>query len=435
MRSFLGICGCVVVTVVGVQNFAPLHAQPDTLWTKTYGGGSDDCGYSVQECAGGGFIIAGGTWSFGAGEDDVYLIRTDANGDTLWTKTYGGTNCDWGWSVYECAGGGFIIAGETKSFGAGDADVYLVRTDANGNPLWTKTYGGANYDAAYSVGKCAGGGFIITGETRSFGAGGREVWLLRTDANGDTLWTKTYGGADDDVGCSVIECAGGGFIIAGCTWSFGAGSADVWLIRTDANGNTLWTKTYGGANFDVGMSVHQCADSGFIMAGYYTPSSSEDVYLIRTKANGDTLWTKTYGGASRDLGYSVLECADGGFIIAGLTWSFGAGRWDVYLIRLKDGPSGADETSDSQLPISDCQLSIYPNPFTTRVRIQWSEISERERIGLKIYDLSGKLVKTIGVSAGSREIAVNLEELPNGIYFVKMEAGKFTATRKLTIIK
>ncbi|MCK4307994.1 T9SS type A sorting domain-containing protein, partial [candidate division WOR-3 bacterium] len=163
-------------------------------------------------------------------------IRTDADGDTLWTKTYGGTHDDVGYSVQECAGGGFIIAGETRSFGAGEYDVYLIRTDENGDTLWTKTYGGTSRDRGYSVEECASGGFIITGYTYSFGAGNCDVYLIRTDTDGDTLWTGIYGGTDYDWGCSVQECANGGFIIAGQTESFGAGYSAVWLIRISETG-------------------------------------------------------------------------------------------------------------------------------------------------------------------------------------------------------
>ncbi|MDI6840794.1 MAG: T9SS type A sorting domain-containing protein [bacterium] len=412
-------------------------AQGGTLWTKTYGGTGSDGGSSVQECASGGFIIAGHTNSFGAGWDDVYLIRTDEQGDTLWTKTYGGTDHDRGYSVQECASGGFIIVGETCSFGAGWGDVYLIRTDAQGDTLWTKTYGGTKWECGYSVQECASGGFIIAGRTRSFGAGEDDVYLIRTDAQGGTLWTKTYGGTDTDWGFSVQECASGGFIIVGRTRSFGVGGEDVYLIRTDAQGNTLWIKIYGELLFsEWGFSVQECASGGFIIAGWTGSfgAGGRDVWLIRTDAQGDTLWTKTYGGTGSEWGESVQECASGGFIIAGRTNSFGVGLEDVYLIRVGKEQSGIEERNE-RLEIKDWRLEVYPNPATTGVRIQWLGVSERERVSLKIYDLSGKLVKTIGVSAGYREIAVNLEELTNSIYFVKMEAGKFKATRKLTIIK
>ncbi len=420
----------VFVGLIGITNLA-IAGGPDTLWTKTYGGTDDDVGYSVQECDEGGFIIAGGTVSFGAVGSDVWLIRTNSDGDTLWTKTYGGTSYDWGYSVQECAptksgqaSGGFIIAGVTMSFGAGYEDIYLVRTDSEGDTLWTKTYGGTDWDGSYSVQECASGGFIIVGTTKSFGAGSRDVYLIRTDADGDTLWTKTYGGTSYDCGYSVQECASGGFIIAGRTNSFYVGSYDVYLVRTNAEGDTSWTRTYGGPGGE-GRSVQECAEGGFIIL------SIHPVYLIRTNADGDTLWTKTYGGGSQDYGNSVQECASGGFIITG------SSAGDVYLIRISE--TGVEEETGNRHKAIGISLEVYPNPSTTGVRVQWLGVSEREKVSLKIYDLSGKLVKQVltAKSAGSdgQDVEINLEELANGIYFVNMEADEFKATRKLTILR
>jgi len=313
--KYLKVIAMFIIMASGV------YAQVDTLWTKTYGayGGSvSDVGYSVQQTTDGGFIIAGCTGSYDLGYD-VYLIRTDANGNTLWSKTYGVGSDDWGYSVQQTTDGGFIVAGYTYPYGAGNRDVYLIRTDANGDTLWTKTYGGSNGDGGYSVQQTQDGGFIIAGETNSYGAGGPDVYLIRTDANGDTLWTRTYGGSGYDYGQSVQQITDGGFIIAGYTHSYGAGGYDVYLIRTDANGNTLWTKTYGGSDYDYGYSVQETQDGGFIIAG---------TKLIRTDENGDTLWTKPYWG------HSVQQTTDGGFIIAGETYSYATGSEDVYLIRI-----------------------------------------------------------------------------------------------------
>jgi hypothetical protein len=413
-------------------------ANGDTLWTKTYGGAGWDWGFSVQECASGGFIIAGVTDSFGAGSYDVYLLRTDANGDTLWTKTCGGADGDWGYSVQECASGGFIIAGEIGSIGD-YTDVYLVRTDANGDTLWTKTYGGGSYDFGNIVQECASGGFIIAGGTESFGSGGYDVYLLRTDANGDTLWTKTYGGANGDYGFSVQECTSGGFIITGWTESFGMGSEDVYLIRTDANGDTLWTKAYGGYAPDNGYSVQECASGGFVIAGetwLYGAGWHNNVYLVRTDANGDTLWTKNYGGANGDRCYFVQECASGGFILAGTTDSFGAGADDFYLIRV--GPEGGiEENSETQVSSG---LAVHPNPSLGNALIKYA-LPERADVSLMLYDRSGRLVKVLYSGTqdeGCHEVAIKQDGLSAGVYFIRFASTNSKAGFKattLTILK
>ena len=315
--------------------------------------------------------MVGYTSSFGLGSafyPDVYLIKTDANGDTLWTKTYGGSYGDEGYSVQQTTDGGYIIVGRTFSFGLGTStspDVYLIKTDMNGDTLWTKTYGGTNHDRGNFVQQTVDGGYIITGITVSFGTGGENVYLIRTNATGDTLWTKTYGGTDTqqtntDRGHSVEQTSDGGFIITGSA-TFGERGA--YLIKTDSNGDTLWTKSYGGIGVDDGSSVKQTADGGYIIMGFTVNfgAGGRDVYLIKTDANGDTLWTKTYGGTGDDETSNLLEAqqtVDGGYIITGRTNSFGAGNYDVYLIKTDaNGNSGCNELSTATI-VSNTSMQI-----------------------------------------------------------------------------
>jgi hypothetical protein len=190
----------------------------------------------VVQTSDGGYIIAGVTSSFGNG-GDIYLIRTDGNGDTLWTETYGGTEYEQANSVVQMSDGGYIITGTTNSFGAGDYDVYVIRTDASGKTIWTKTYGGKAEDRGNSISLTADGGMIITGYTFSYGAGSCDVYLIKTDSDGNIIWTKTFGGADTDQGYSVVQTTDGGYIITGYSNSFKEGINEVYLIKTDELGN------------------------------------------------------------------------------------------------------------------------------------------------------------------------------------------------------
>jgi hypothetical protein len=275
------IANCMVSNLVE-YTFAPGSFE------RTYGGSGDDIGSSVQQTTDGDYIVAGSTYSFGTGSSDVYLIKTDPSGDTLWTRTYGGSDIDYGYSVLQTTDGDYIVAGETQSFGAGPGDVYLIKTDPSGDTLWTRTYGGNGHDWGQSVQQTTDGGYIVSGQTNSFGPGQADVYLIKTDAVGDTLWTRTYGGSGRDYGSSVQQTTDGGYIVAGGTYSFGTGGKDVYLIKTDPSGDTLWTRTYGGSGDDIGSSVQQTTDGGYIVAGRTDSfgAGGYDVYLIKTDPDG-----------------------------------------------------------------------------------------------------------------------------------------------------
>jgi hypothetical protein len=333
MKGFM--LGGLALLLVGLGVGKSVAQAPNDWWEwfKTFGGSDWDSGSSVQQTSDGGFILVGYTWSFGAGGFDVWLIKTDADGNKLWDRTFGGGGSDWGSSVQQTSDGGFILVGYTTSFGAGD--VWLIKTDANGNKQWDRTFGGSDWDEGWSVQQTSDGGFIIVGWTWSFSAGGPDVWLIKTDANGNKLWDRTFGGSENDLGYSVQQTSDGGFILVGATTSFGAGWADVWLIKTDANGNKQWDRTFGGSSLDSGRSVQQTSDGGFILVGYTGSFGAgwADVWLIKTDADGNKQWDRTFGGSRWDWGFSVQQTSDGGFIIVGSTESFGAGDYDVLLIK------------------------------------------------------------------------------------------------------
>jgi len=326
----------------GDVDLIKIDANGNTLWTRSYAVVGDDYGWAVEQTTDGGYIVAGETGSFGGGFGDVYLIKTDSLGDTLWTRSYRGGIDNHGFAVEQTTDGGYIVAGYTGTFP--NYDVYLIKTDTNGDTLWTRTYGGGGGDYGYAVEQTTDGGYIVAGGTNSFGAGLSDMYLIKTDSIGDTLWTKTYGGVNSDWAYAVEQTTDGGYIVAGNTKSFGAGDYDVYLIKTDSIGDTLWTRTYGGGSGDRASAVQQTTDGGYIVAGSTGSfgAGSSDVYLIKTDANGDTLWTKTYGGGSGDWASAVQQTNDGGYIMTGHTHSFGGGV--LYLIKTdSNGNTGCNE--------------------------------------------------------------------------------------------
>jgi hypothetical protein len=447
-------------------------ANGNIIWVKTYGGISYDNARSVQQTSDGGYIVAGLTSSFGAGNWDVWLIKTDANGNLQWAKTYGGTNYDYAYSVQQTSDGGYIMTGGTASFGAGNWDVWLIKTDANGNLQWAKTYGGTDDDYAYSVQQTSDGGYILAGVTSSFGAGSWHIWLIKTDAFGNLQWAKTYGVTGSDYAYSVKQTSDGGYILAGLTYSFGAGDDDIFLIKTDANGNIIWAKTYGGPGYDEDFSVQQTSDGGYIAAGYTRSFGAgwDDIFLIKTDANGNLQWAKTYGGTDGDYAYSVQQTSDGGYIVAGYTSSFGAGGSDFFLIKTDaNGNIGscsivqdASPTVTTPSPtvntpspfVSSPSPAINsPSPTVTSPTLTVSEpcpflsisescqvviglitpykggikVSESGEFEVKVYNVSGVMVKSI---KGKDEIKI---ELSRGVYFVEVVSGGKVLREKVVV--
>jgi hypothetical protein len=412
----------------------------DTTWTKTHGGPYYDVANSIAQTTDGGYIVVGTTESFGAGYKDIYLIKTNPNGDTTWTKTFGGSDNDYGNSVAQTTDGGYIITGSKEG------DVYLVKTDGTGNLLWEKTFGGVYSDYGLSVVQTSDVGYIIAGWTMPYGMGSSNVYLIKTDSIGDTLWTKTYGDSTNSIGNSVSQTMDGGYIITGYVVPFYF--PDVYLIKTDAVGDTLWTKRFGSINgWDEGYSVVQTTDGGYSIAGFKELTyTNRDVYLIKTDAMGDSLWTKIFGGADFDEGYSIDQTSDSGYVIAGMTSSYGAGSQDVYLIKTDAlGNTEIEEETNSRHLTKNIRLKAHPNPFRESVEIQVWNVSAYRCVGvseLQIYDISGRRVREISLLPFTFSLGVTWDGADDdgvmvtpGVYFLKLKVGTHTETTKLIKIE
>jgi hypothetical protein len=460
----------IIIFILSFLNAVLFAQAPDTMWTKTFGGSGHEVGYSVQQTTDDGYIITGSTSSFGAGGEDVWLIKTDDNGDTLWTKTFGDSGFDSGNSVQQTSGGGYVITGVTNmksgvNLSRIQGKAFLLKTDANGDTLWSKTYKksrSAKNDWGNSVDTTSDGGYIFTGISgRELGCGifclTGGILLVRTNSNGDTIWTKTFGDSSNIMndGNSVRQTNDGGFIITGSIQSFNlyGNYIDVLLIKTDENGDTLWTKTYGDSGWDSGYSVQQTTDGGYIIAG---------TELIKTDTNGDTLWTKPY------FGYSVQQTTDGGYIIAGgnaiiktddngdtlWTKSFqgvgnsiqqtsdggyivaGSQNRDVLLIKIAPDITSIDD--NQPVSVNDYQLhQNYPNPFNPSTTIEFS-LPQSGFVTLKIYNILGEKVATLvsdRLSPGSYSYVWDASELTSGVYLYRLQAADYIETRKMVLTR
>ena len=327
-------------------------------WQKYYGGDDLDFGESVRQTSDGGYIVTGFTYSYGNGETDVYLLKISPTGRQEWDKYFGGDYWDEGYSVQETSDGGFVIVGSTFSFGAGEYDVYVVKTRSTGSLEFEQTFGGLGDDHGWSIQQTSDGGYIIVGYTESFGAGMRDIYLLKLDPGTELQWQRTIDGTNDDVGYSVQQTSDGGYIIAGfisywCQY-LGLYQYDVALIKTDPIGNQIWAKTFPGTDDicsgdDVGSSVKQTLDGGYIIAGE-TRSYGQGVanfYMVKTDPNGNKQWQKAFGDTERGFATDIQETSDGGFIITGTTYSPISGGYDIYLAKIcPNGTSSADFNCD-----------------------------------------------------------------------------------------
>jgi len=286
-RRFLS--GIVLFVLFGSYLVVLVNAEPSwVMWSQTYGEENFDVARALVETSDGGYALAGITRPPGAGLDDIWLVKTDANGNMEWNQTYGEENYDVATALVETSDGGYTLAGHTNSFSAGDDDFWLVKTDGSGNIKWSQTYGGANLDEVNSLVEASDGGYAIAGFTNSSGAGNLDFWLVKTDGSGNMEWNQTYGGAETDIAYSLVETSDGGYALTGRTSSFGAGFEDFWLVKTDGSGNIEWSRTYGGANHEGAKSLVETSDGGYALAGQTSSfgTGSNDFWLVRTNEQG-----------------------------------------------------------------------------------------------------------------------------------------------------
>jgi hypothetical protein len=311
-------------------------AAGNQVWNHTYRGAGDDEVQSVNQTKDGGYVLAGWTNSWGEGNFDFWLVKTDEFGNHLWNKTYGGSNSDKAYCVVQTSDDGYALAGTTKSYGAGNFDFWLVKTNSSGGEIWRQHHGGTDIDVAYSLVQTDDGGYALAGQTDSFGGGNFDFWLVKTNSTGNMTWNKTYGKTTLDFAYSVVRTSDGGYALAGAT-GLGPSDLDFWLVKTDAYGNHLWNKTYGGTGAQEAHSVVRTSDGGYALAGETYPSGTfvSNFSLVKTDSAGSIQWNGTYGGTGEDWAYSVVQTSDGGYVMAGSTDSLGASGYDFYLVKAR----------------------------------------------------------------------------------------------------
>lgn len=250
-------------------------------------------------------------------------------------KSYGGILNDEGKAVLELSDKSILLAGTTLSYGAGVEDFYLIKTDSMGNVLWNKTYGSLFKNLCNYMIQASDGGFVLFGISDTGNSTVKVFLVIKTDLSGNIQWSKTYATCYQDTYNSIQQTTDGGYVFVGEKLMAGSLDVNIALIKIDSVGNIEWSKTIGGSIDDFGNEVRQTSDGGFVVTGYTDSygAGGSDVFLIKTDSTGTPIWTKTFGGSDSDLGYSVKETLDGGFIVTGSTNNFAVAYRDVFLIK------------------------------------------------------------------------------------------------------
>lgn len=316
---------------------AKLDASGSIVWQKTYGGTSDDMPNSMQQTTDGGYVLAGRTQSFGAGNFDVWVLKLDGSGNRVWQRSFGGTGLDAAYSIQQTLDGSNYYVSAWMVNGTNGYDFLLIKLDSSGNSVWQRTYGGKWDDYPYASCLTTDGGVVMAGATTLSSGATTDDWVVKVNSSGNVVWQKAFGGTQNDAVQSISTTADGGFILAGRTESFGAGNMDLWILKLDASGNTVWQETYGGSGIDWGFAAQQTPDGGYLAAGRTDSFSagSGDAWILKLDASGNSEWQKRYGGTGMDYAYAVSLAADGSLLVGGVTASLGAGNYDAMFLKLE----------------------------------------------------------------------------------------------------
>ena len=489
--------------------------EPDTLWTRIHSispNGDIDEGRCVRQTADGGYIITGSTVPDGmVSHIDVLLLKTDAEGNALWIRTYGGEFVEDGFAVEPTDEGGYIIAGRALIFSdttrvmasltetnwpPHHSDAWLLKTNQNGDTLWTRKYGGEGHDYITSVYQTVDQGYILAGAynadhsypnyeiDENYLPASSRAWLIKTAANGDTLWTRQFRSRSQ--ANRVIVTSDGGYLFAG--WIFPelqSNQSDVYVVKTDASGDTLWTRIIGGSASEIGLSVCEIAD-GYIIAGQVKPAGLPyDALLVKTGFTGEVQWVNTFGGTRSDAAFTVepsrrgilvtgntngnwwihqgdgwifevdgsgnllwekvynvrlsdyafcgIQNAEGDFLISGMV-SHGFGG-DLWLAKVGSVPSGIDE--GEKMARQFRLFQNFPNPFNPSTTISW-QLEKESWINLTLFNLAGQQVAVL-VNERQRPgfylLKFDSSQLPSGVYFYRLEAGEYSQTLKMLLMK
>ena len=385
------------------------------LWEKNYGSTRDERSYSINPTLNGGFIIAAEYFNETINKTRAYLLRIDENGDTLWTRKFAGngTANAVARDALETEDGGFILCG--ASHDGENRGIFILKTDAEGEALWSKIITTSTNDWSFDMKKTMDGGYIFCGGTETE-PGYDDFFIVKTDANGDTIWTRHYGYAGYDAAYSIIQSDEGEYYVTGNAWDvYEPNAFDILVIKLNEQGDSIWTRRYGGYDGEFAYSIDFTNDGNIVIGGRTRTfgSGNFDMYILKIDTAGNLLWSQTYGGAELESCYAAHPTFDNGLIINGYTTSYGSGGADIYFLKTNaDGLLTGIHDPNHNLK----RLNIWPNPSTGNFFITLKE----NRGKLKIFNGLGVLVyeNDIYMDTPDLNFHINLERCSKGIYFI-----------------
>ena len=302
----------------------------------TYGGPGWDEGKAIEQLQDGSYVIVGRTSSFGHGKTDIWLIKVNQTGHEEWNKTYGGPLWDEGSSIKKTDDGGYIIVGDTTSYGSGEYDIWLIKVNQTGHEEWNMTYGGSEDEGGRSVEKTNDGGYAIAGETKSYGSGEYDIWLIKVNQTGHEEWNKTYGGIEDEHSNEIIQADDGGFIIVGHKIMKDPVKLNGFVVKTDSKGVKQWEKIIPMSK-SAGTSSIDTTNEGYIAAGYVGEYGAEqDLLLVKIDLSGNIVWNCSIGGEEyRDAGVWIHRYNNEQYFIAGYSDINETGKNDVWILKME----------------------------------------------------------------------------------------------------
>lgn len=476
------------VTLVFIFICGVLKAQHQITFQRSYGNGVFDSGESVINSTDSGYVVAGIT---NTSSTDGLLFKTDSLGELIWWKNIGGTGIQGFRShVFSKSNNGYVCVGYTNDLDTSGYNAYITKTDSDGNVIWEKKYGGSDWDMLYSVVEMKDTTYLAVGETYSFGNGNKDIYVIKFDRNGDTLWTKTFGGVEDDYARKVYKDRNERTIIVGTTLSYGLGGSDLYIVVLNTSGDTIWTRTHGSNLDDFGYSGDIYTTYGnatFYVFGYTkesTLSGEQEAFILRLDSMGTTVIldysqyatnseivdniiiknlktgefyytadSRTSPSGQRDIcinqtSYNLNFLMDNfiytnsdneypkdiilsknrGFAITGETQSYGPGISSCFLIKVDTLLStGSSTFIVSNEDEKETYLKLFPNPVHDFVDIQSSYLIEE----ISIYNTCGQLIYSQRIS--SNESIVNLSGYPSGLYIVSILIDNSRINKRIII--